>query len=155
MSLDAVSPEPARQPEAVAAGLEGDGDAADLPASLTRLCAPAVEELEEVVLVRNNLLERMTGDPRDYPRHQPTRLAQLDHRDNRVVLIQRGKASVQVSWFGHGAAPSLIQRRWCHLLAAGPIASPVDRPRELHERVIQVDDLVEPGPEEIALPRVP
>ena len=33
--------------------------------------------------------------------------------------------------------------------------APVDRPRELHERVIEVDDLVEPGPEEIALPRLP
>jgi hypothetical protein len=33
--------------------------------------------------------------------------------------------------------------------------APVDRPRELHERVIGGDDLVEPGPEEIALPRLP
>src|SRR6185503_14346636 len=124
MSFDAVSPEPARQPEAVAAGLKGDGDAADLPAGLARLCAPTVEELEEGVLVRSKLFERMTRDPRNNPRHQPTRLAHLDDRDNRVVLIQRGKASVQVGWFWHRAAPSLVQRRWCHLLAAGPIASP-------------------------------
>jgi hypothetical protein len=32
--------------------------------------------------------------------------------------------------------------------------APVDRPRELHERVIEGDDLVEPGSEEIALPRL-
>jgi hypothetical protein len=29
MSFDAVSPEPARQPEAIAAGFEGDGNARD------------------------------------------------------------------------------------------------------------------------------
>src|SRR4051794_41763400 len=71
MSFDAVSPEPARQPEAIAASLEGNGDAADLPASLTRLCAPAVEELEKSVLVRREFLEWMTRDPSDDPRHQP------------------------------------------------------------------------------------
>src|SRR3954467_571077 len=102
MSFDAVSPEPARQPEAIAASLEGDGNARDLPAGLTRLCAPAVEELEEGVLVGSEFLERMTRDPRHHPRHpprhQPARLAHLDHRDNRMIVIQRGEASVQVSW---------------------------------------------------------
>ena len=33
--------------------------------------------------------------------------------------------------------------------------APVDRPAELRQRVIHVDDLVEPGPEEIVLPAVP
>src|SRR4051794_29666614 len=99
MSFDAVSPEPARQPEAIAAGLEGDSDAADLAAGLAGLLTPAVEELEEGGLVGSELLERMTRDPRDHLRHQPARLAQLDHGDNRMILIQRGKASVQVSWF--------------------------------------------------------
>ena len=32
--------------------------------------------------------------------------------------------------------------------------APIDRPAELGERVIHVDDLVEPGPEEIVLPAV-
>src|SRR3954462_10864812 len=67
MSFNAVSPEPARQPEAVAAGFEGDGNACDLPAGLTRLCAPAVEELEKGVLVGSEFLERMTLDPRHPP----------------------------------------------------------------------------------------
>src|SRR3954453_13865516 len=47
MSFDAGTRDPAPQPEAIAASLEGNGDAADLSASLPRLCAPAVEELEE------------------------------------------------------------------------------------------------------------
>src|SRR5215204_2706333 len=108
MSLDAVRSEPARQPEAIAAGLKGDGNACDLPAGLARLCAPTVEELEESVLVRSELFERMTRDPRHYPCHQPTRLAHLDHRNDRAILIQSGEASVQVSWLWHGAAPSMI-----------------------------------------------
>src|SRR5215218_5993366 len=33
--------------------------------------------------------------------------------------------------------------------------APVDRCCELHHRMIKVDDLVEPRPEEIALPRLP
>src|SRR4051812_2958624 len=41
-----------------------------------------------------------------YPHHQPAGLAHLDHCNDRAVLIQRGEASVQVSWFWHGAAPS-------------------------------------------------
>src|SRR5215203_2335631 len=97
MRFNAVRSKPARQPEAVAAGLEGDGDACDLSAGLTRLCAPAVEELEKSVLVRSELFERLTRDPRNPPRHQPTRLAHLDHGDNRMFLIQRGETSVQVS----------------------------------------------------------
>src|SRR5215207_1283194 len=58
MSFNAVSPQPACQPEAVSASLEGGGNAADLSAGLAGLLAPAVEELEEGVLVRRELFER-------------------------------------------------------------------------------------------------
>ena len=81
MRLDAVSSEPARQPEAIAAGFEGDGNARDRAAGLAGLLTPAVEELEEGVLVRSKLFERMTRDPRNNPRHQPTGLAHLDDGD--------------------------------------------------------------------------
>src|SRR4051794_13203516 len=101
MGLDAVRSKPARQPEAIAAGLEGDSDAADLAAGLAGLLTPAVEELEEGVLVRSKLFERMTRDSRHHPRHQPAGLAHLDHGDDRMILIQRGEASVQVGWFWH------------------------------------------------------
>src|SRR3954464_5014961 len=62
MSFDAVSPEPARQPEAIAAGLKGHGGGAGLPAGLAGLLPPAVEELEKGVLVRRELFERLTLD---------------------------------------------------------------------------------------------
>src|SRR4051794_16699218 len=71
MSVNAVSPEPARQPEAIAAGFEGDGNARDRAAGLAGLLPPAVEELEKGVLVRRELFERLTRDPRNQPRHQP------------------------------------------------------------------------------------
>src|SRR4051812_49467497 len=83
-----------------------------------------MEELEKGILVRSELLERMTSDARHHARHQPTRLTQLDHRNDRGTLFQGGEASVQVGRLWHGATPSVIQRRWCHLLAACPIASP-------------------------------
>src|SRR3954452_15217580 len=51
-----------------------------------------------------------------------------------------------------------------HLLEVGGLGgsragcddkAPVDRARKLHQRVIEGDDLVEPGPEEIRLPGLP
>src|SRR4051794_41717477 len=99
MTFDAVARDPPPNPEPTAPACEGDGNARDPRAALPRLCAPAVEELEKGVLVRRELFERLTRDPWDYPRHQPAGLAHLDHRDNRMILIQRGEASVQVSWF--------------------------------------------------------
>ena len=61
----------------------------------------------------------------DKPRHQPRR----QRRMSGLVGIDR--------------AEPLLEK------------APVDRPAELRERVIHVDDLVEPRPEEIVLPAVP
>src|SRR3954447_11226232 len=68
-----------------------------------------------------------------YPRHQPAGLAHLDHCNDRAVLIQRGEASVQVSWFWHGAAPSMIDpativpspRRLPHSISTYPTCSKI------------------------------
>src|SRR4029453_16760304 len=45
VGLDAALPQPARQPEAVPAGLEGDRNTVDLVPGLLRLCAPPLEQL--------------------------------------------------------------------------------------------------------------
>jgi len=45
MGLDTARSQPAGQPEAVAAGLEGNGNAGDLVPCLLRLCSPALEQL--------------------------------------------------------------------------------------------------------------
>jgi hypothetical protein len=72
VSFNAVCAQPARQPEAVAAGLEGDGNARDRAARLGRLIAPAVQQSEQCILVRLELLLRMPVDPGNDPPDQPT-----------------------------------------------------------------------------------
>src|SRR5262249_13090604 len=60
-------------------------------------------------------------------RHNPLRLAHLDHSDDRVILLESGQgpARVKMTMLRHGGAPSVTvkQRRRCHALAARPIAS--------------------------------
>jgi len=45
MGLDAARPQPAGEPKAVPAGLEGDRNAVDLVPGLLRLCSPPLEQL--------------------------------------------------------------------------------------------------------------
>jgi hypothetical protein len=51
------------------------------------------------------LLQRMTLDPGDDAGDEPTRLAHLDHRDQRAILIESGERAAQVIgiWLQHGA----------------------------------------------------
>src|ERR1700674_1184703 len=51
MRLNAACFEPARQPEAVAAGLEGHGDARDLVSRPHSFIAPAIEQCKESILI--------------------------------------------------------------------------------------------------------
>jgi NAD(P)-binding Rossmann-like domain len=56
---------------------------------------------------------------------QPARsIGHLDHRDQRPIVVHSGAAAAEFIHLRHGA-PSLVclQRRWCHALAARPIAS--------------------------------
>jgi hypothetical protein len=59
--------------------------------------------------------------------NEPLRLAHLDHCDDRAILLEGGEgpARVKMMMLRHGRAPSVAveQRRWCHALAALPIAS--------------------------------
>src|SRR3954466_13144480 len=59
VGFDAAGPEPARQPEAVAARLEGDRDAGDRAAFLRGLRTPAHEQTEQFHLAWFELLQRM------------------------------------------------------------------------------------------------
>jgi hypothetical protein len=64
IGFDRLREQPARQPEAVAAGLVGDGDPVDRKADLRRATAPTMQKLQESVAVRLQLSdidsERMT-----------------------------------------------------------------------------------------------
>jgi hypothetical protein len=105
MHLDSARTQPTRQPEAVTAGLVGNGDTRDRAPGPGRFVLPAPQQPEQGLLVRVQLLERLTLDAWNGPGDQPTRLAQLDDGDQRAVLLERDKRPAQVVWLGHGAAP--------------------------------------------------
>ena len=81
VGLDAARSEPARQPEAVPAGLEGHRDAFDLVPCLLRFHSPSIEQLQQCVLVGIELLQRLALDARYDPGDEPALLAHLDHGD--------------------------------------------------------------------------
>src|SRR3712207_6064318 len=87
VSFSTLCPQPARQPEAVAAGLEGDTDARDHAASPGRLVPPTPEQPEQRDLVGLDLLHGLALDPRYDPSDEPARLAHLDDCDERVILL--------------------------------------------------------------------
>jgi hypothetical protein len=125
--LDAARPQPAGQPEAVAAGLEGHGHSRDRAPGLGGLAAPALEKAEQRLLVGFELLERLPLDAGDDPGHEPTRLAQLDDRDERAVRLEGSKAPAQAIRIRHGSAPPVARngeraarRRSLHSFCTSP-----------------------------------
>src|SRR5215831_1979070 len=59
VGFDTARSQPAGQPEAVSAGLEGDRNTVDLVPRLLRLCSPSLEQLQETVLVGRELFQRL------------------------------------------------------------------------------------------------
>jgi len=96
IGFDQLGAQPARQPEAVAARLVGDGDPVDRMARLRRFTAPTMQKLQESVAVRRELLQGITIESRHDARDQPARLAHLNHSDQCRVLLKRDQTSAQV-----------------------------------------------------------
>src|SRR3954463_5329020 len=96
IGFDAAGPEPARQPEPVAARLEGDGDARDRAAFLGGLCTPAHQQTEQVHLAWFELLQRMALDTWNNAGDEPARLAHLDNSNDRAVLLQGSEGPTQI-----------------------------------------------------------
>jgi hypothetical protein len=107
MRLDAARPRPTGQPEAVPSSLVGHRDPRNRAASPCRLVPPAVQQPQQLFLIRCDLLQRMALDPRHHCSDKPALLAHLDHRNQCAILIQSGERSAQVVWLRHGAL-----RRW-------------------------------------------
>ena len=137
IGFDAVRPQPTSQPESVAAGFVGDRDARNRPSGRRRFITPALQQTQQRLDIGCQLLQRVTFDPRDDAGDQPTRLAHLNHRDQRAILVKSGERSAQVIRLWHGAP----RRFRCSdddavSLAARPIASesfrdlPLDSSRE-------------------------
>ena len=103
IGFDAVPPQPAGQPEAVAPRLERDRDPVDFAPDLLRFVAPAMQQLEQSCFVRVQLLCRVPLDSRNNAGDEPGRLAHLDHCDQRAILVESGERPAQVIRLWHGA----------------------------------------------------
>src|SRR6516165_1681691 len=127
VNLDIARPQPARKPEPVAASLKGDNDTLDVVPSLAGFSAPTMQELQQRFLVGVELLKGLAFDARNHRRNEPLRLAHLDHGDDCAILLESGEglARVKLTMLRHGELHRVAveQRRWCHALAARPIAS--------------------------------
>ena len=86
MRLHPVRLKPARQPEAVAAGFEGKRNPRDCAAGPDRLIPPAMQQDKQPFGVWLQLLARLTPNAGEHPGNQPTRLAHLDHGNDRAIF---------------------------------------------------------------------
>src|SRR5216110_3419409 len=95
VSLDPTYLEPTRQPEAVAAGLEGNRNSRDRATGPDRLIPPAMQHGKQPFWARLQLFARLTLNARKHPGNQPTRLAHLDHGNDRAILVQGDEGPAQ------------------------------------------------------------
>src|SRR6516162_5476001 len=113
VSLDAARLEPARQPEAVTASLEGDCNALDPASCFLRFFSPSMQQLQQCALVDRELFQRLALDARHDTGNEPARQAHLDDRNQRAVWFEGGERSAQVVQLLHGGRSiGSHQRRW-------------------------------------------
>src|SRR5947207_3871770 len=99
--------EPARQPEAVAAGFERKRNPRDRAPSPDRLIPPGMQHGNQPFWARLELLARLTLNPGKHAGDEPARLAQLEDGNDRAILVQGDEGSAQVVRLGHSGTPSL------------------------------------------------
>ena len=115
IGFDAALPQPPRQPEAVAASLEGHHNPFDLAAGFDRLLPPAIQKLHNRFRISTLLLQRLPGEAGNKTGNQPRLQTQFNHRNQRAILIKGDEGSAQIVPL-HGTLHSLSfqQQRWCH-----------------------------------------
>src|SRR6266566_1609260 len=86
---------PARQPEAVAAGFEGNRNPRDSAAGPDRLIPPAMQHGKQPFWARLQLLARLTLNAGKHTGNQPARLAHLDDGNDRAILVQGDEGPAQ------------------------------------------------------------
>src|SRR5207248_4770163 len=137
VSLDPTRRKPARQPEAVAAGFEGNRNPRDRAPGPDRFILPAMQQAKQPFWARLQLLARLTLNPGKHAGNQPARLAHLDDGYDRAILVQGDEGPAQSlprrrpGSFGWGIAgtPSIrcsdevaIPRRPPHSVSRSPVA---------------------------------
>src|SRR5262245_15330411 len=96
VGLDTARSQPAGEPEAVTAGLEGDGDASDLVPCLLRFRSPALEQLQEFVLVGCELLQRLALHARYDPGYEPCLFAEFKDSDIMLGITRRPSTTASI-----------------------------------------------------------
>src|SRR5580692_11091520 len=107
MRLHPMRTKPARQPEAVPTGFEGQCNPRDLAAGLDRLVAPAMQQAKQPFCTRLQLLAWLALNAGNHTGNQPTRLAHLDDGNDRAILVQGDEGPAQVVRLGHQGTPSV------------------------------------------------
>src|SRR5215467_814808 len=103
--LDPSRLQPARQPEAVAAGFESQRNPRNIATGPNCLIPPAMQHRKQPFWARLQLLARLTLNTRNYAADQPARLAQLDDGNDRAILVQGDEGPAQVVRLGHRGTP--------------------------------------------------
>src|SRR5438034_8960480 len=93
--LDPTRLKPARQPKAVAAGLESNRNARDSAAGPDRLIPPAMQHGKQPFWARLQLLARLTFYAGKHAGNEAARLAHLDDGYDRAILVQGDEGSAQ------------------------------------------------------------
>src|SRR6267142_2731606 len=121
VGLDAARLEPARQPEAVTASLEGDCNALDPASCFLRFLSPSMQQLQQCALVDRELFQRLALDARHDTGNEPARQSHLNDRNQRAVRFEGGEGSAQVVQLLHGALHRFTSATMeCNILAAAP-----------------------------------
>src|SRR3954454_21361756 len=107
VSLNATRRKPARQPEAVSAGFEGNRNPRDRAPGSDRLILPAMQQTKHPFWARLELLARLTLNAGKHAGNQPARLAHLDDGYDRAILVQGDEGPAQVVRLGHLALHQL------------------------------------------------
>src|SRR6516165_5966033 len=95
--LDAMRLKPARQPEAVAAGFEGQRNPGDRAAGPDHLIPPAMQQSKQPFWARLQLFARLTLNAGKHTANQPARLAHLNDGNDRAILVQGDEGPAQSS----------------------------------------------------------
>jgi hypothetical protein len=93
--FDPARIQPTRQPEAIAAGFEGQCNPRDLFTGPDRFIAPAMPQAKKPFRTRFQLLLRLTLNAGKHPGNQPARLAHLDDGNDCAILVQRDEGPDQ------------------------------------------------------------
>jgi hypothetical protein len=107
ISFNSSGLQPTGEPEAVTSRFESDGDPLDRAPVSHGFQTPAMQQLQQAVLINGQFLKGLALQPWDESGDQPTRLPHLDYGDQSRALIKWDQTSARIDAVCHEVAPSL------------------------------------------------